>query len=96
MNAISLRRTPTRIARRRRRSALALEAMEERLAPSLALAFPPQQVAGVVANFPHHLSIPTNPCTDGGAVSRFPHNPDFPTNPCAGGGTVSQFPHNPG
>jgi hypothetical protein len=95
MNAISLRRAPARTARRRR-AALVLEAMEGRLAPSLALVVTPPQVAGVVANFPHHPAIPTDPCTGGGAVIPFPHNPDFPTNPSVGGGTVSQFPHNPG
>jgi hypothetical protein len=62
-------------ARRPRGAAFALEAMEERLAPSLTLAFPPPQVAGVVANFPHNPSIPTNPCADGCSVSLFPHNP---------------------
>jgi hypothetical protein len=83
-------------ARRRRGAALALEAMEERLAPSPTLAIPPPPAAGVVANFPHNPSISTDPCTGGGAVSQFPHNPDFPTDPCADGGAVSQFPHNPG
>ena len=95
MNAISLRRAPARNARRRR-AALAVEAMEGRLAPSLALVVTPPQVAGVVLEFPHDPAIPTNPCTNGSAVIPFPHNPDFPTGPCAGGGAVSQFPHNPG
>jgi hypothetical protein len=95
MNAISLRRAPARNVRRRR-AALALEAMEGRLAPSLALVVAPPQVAGVVLDFPHNPSIPTDPCTSGSAVIPFPHNPDFPTGPCAGGGMVSQFPHNPG
>jgi hypothetical protein len=62
-------------ARRRRGAALALEAMEERLAPSFILAFPRPQAAGVVANFPHNPRIPTDPCADGGSVSQFPHNP---------------------
>jgi hypothetical protein len=95
MNVTSLRRAPARNARRRR-AALALEAMEGRLAPSLALVVTPPQVAGVVLEFPHDPAIPTNPCTNGSAVIPFPHNPDFPTGPCAGGGAVSQFPHNPG
>jgi hypothetical protein len=77
MNALCLLRAPTRIARLRRGAApaLDLEAMEQRLAPSLTLAFTPPQVAGVVANFPHNPGIPTDPCTGGGAVSQFPHNP---------------------
>jgi hypothetical protein len=95
MNAISLRRAPARNARRRR-AALAVEAMEGRLAPSLALVVTPPPVAGVVLDFPHNPAIPTNPCTSGSAVIPFPHNPDIPTDPCAGGATVSQFPHNPG
>jgi hypothetical protein len=95
MNATSPRRAPARNVRRRR-AALALEAMEGRLAPSLALVVTPPQVAGVVLDFPHHPAIPTNPCTSGIARIPFPHNPDFPTGPCAGGGMVSQFPHNPG
>jgi hypothetical protein len=74
MNAIFLRRAPTRCARRRR-AAFALEVMEERLAPSTASGFSPPQVAAVVASFPHNASVPTNPCTSGGTVSLFPHNP---------------------
>jgi hypothetical protein len=62
-------------ARRRRGAALALEAIEERLAPSLTVAFPPPQVAAVVVNFPQNPSFPGNPCTGGGTVSLFPHNP---------------------
>jgi hypothetical protein len=95
MNAISLLRAPARNARRRR-AALALEAMEGRLAPSLALLVSPPQVAGVVLDFPHNPALPTNPCTSGSAVITFPHNPDFPTDPCAGGRVVYEFPHNPG
>ena len=94
MNAISLRRAPARNARRRR-AALAPEAMEGRLAPSLALVVTPPQVAGVVLDFPHNPAIPTDPCTSARAVIPFPHNPDFSTNPCAGGVMLSQFPHNP-
>jgi hypothetical protein len=74
MNAISLRRAPSRNARRRR-AALALEAMEERLAPATASGFSPPQAAAVVVGFPHNPDIPTNPCTSGGTVSLFPHNP---------------------
>jgi hypothetical protein len=75
MNAISLVRAPTRTLRRRRGAALALEAMEDRLAPSPTMPLPPPLIAGVVVNFPHNPSIPTDPCTGGGTVSQFPHNP---------------------
>jgi hypothetical protein len=96
MNATSMRSEPARHARRRRRAALALEAMEGRVAPSLALVVTPPPVAGVVLDFPHNPAIPTNPCTTGSTVIQFPHNPDFPTGPCAARCRVSQFPHNPG
>jgi hypothetical protein len=68
-------RGSARTARRCRATDLALEAMEERLALSPTLAFPPPPVAAVVVNFPHNPAIPTNPCTSGGTVSLFPHNP---------------------
>jgi hypothetical protein len=69
-------RGPAPTARRPRGAALAVEAMEKRLAPSAAVGFSPPLVPAVVLNFPHNPGVPTNPCTGGGTVSRFPHNPD--------------------
>ena len=75
MNAIPLARELARTMRRRRRACLALEAVEERLAPSPTLPMSAPQVASVVANFPHNPDIPNDPGSHASISANFPHNP---------------------
>jgi hypothetical protein len=76
MNTISLARGVAQPTYRRRWACLALEVMEDRLAPSPTLPLPPPKVANVVADFPHNPGIPANASAHVSITANLPHNPD--------------------
>jgi hypothetical protein len=76
MNTISLTRGLAQTTRRRRWACLALEVMEDRLAPSPSLPLSPPNIANVVADFPHNPGIPANAPAHVSITAHLPHNPD--------------------